>query len=276
MITGVNPWDAGVCRKDIEACLSPRTAGIMAVHYGGLPVDIDPIIELGLPVIEDAAHAIDAQSQGRSCGGIGDVGIYSFDSVKNLAVDEGGGLTVRDTSLINRIKQLRYCGIGKSGFQVAQSTSVQSQWWEYDIREPFIKMLPTDIAAAIGLVQLERLDALQTRRQEIWDAYQRELAHISEVTLPTGASSGDRHGYFKFCIRVPRRNDLAVHLLQEGIYTTLRYHPLHLNDIYSQSGRRLKNCERLNQEALSIPLHPRLSNDDAEKVIRAIRQFYRR
>lgn len=266
-----------VRREDIEACLSPRTAAVMVVHYAGLPVDLDPIMELGLPVIEDAAHAVDARSRGRSCGGIGDVGIYSFDAVKNLTAGEGGGLTVRDVSLIDRAKQLRYCGIGKSGFEAAKSIAGQPQrWWEYDIREPFIKMLPTNIAAAIGLVQLERLDALQARRRSIWETYQRELAEVPEVILPPEAAPCDRHGYFTFCIRVPRRDDLAAHLLEAGIYTTLRYHPLHLNGLYGQTNQRLKNCERLNEEALSIPLHPRLTDDDVAKVIRTIRQFYHR
>ncbi len=266
-----------VRREDIEACLSDRTGAVMVVHYAGLPVDIDPILELGLPVIEDAAHAVDARSQGRSCGGIGDVGIYSFDAVKNLTAGEGGGLTVRDAGLIDRARQLRYCGIGKSGFEAAHSAPGQPQrWWEYDIREPFIKMLPTNIAAAIGLVQLQRLDALQARRQAIWETYQRELADVPEVTLPPEAIAGDRHGYFTFCIRVPRRDELATHLLDAGIYTTLRYHPLHLNHLYGQTTRRLKNCEQLNDEALSIPLHPRLTDHEVGQVIEAIRQFFGR
>jgi aminotransferase len=266
-----------VRREHIEACLSPQTAAVMVVHYGGLPVEIDPIIELGHPVIEDAAHAVAARSRGRSCGGIGDVGIYSFDAIKNLTAGEGGGITARAAERISRARRLRYCGIGKSGFEAATSaTGRPERWWEYEIREPFIKMLPTNIAAAIGLVQLERLESLQARRQVIWETYQRELAGLPEVTRPQEAAPGDRHGHFTFCIRVPRRDDLARSLLAEGIYTTLRYHPLHLNRVYGQADRRLANCERLNEEALSIPLHPRLSDDEVARVVRAIHQFFGR
>lgn len=264
-----------VRREDVEACLSPRTRGVMVVHYAGLPVEMGPILDLGLPVIEDAAHAVDARSQGRACGGIGTVGIFSFDAVKNLTAGEGGGITARDEALVARAKQLRYCGIGKSGFAAATSLQgEQHRWWEYDIREPFIKMLPTNMAAAIGQVQLTRLDQLQARRRAIWNTYQSAFASIPEVIRPQDAGPGDRHGYFTYCIRVPRRDELARAMLNEGIYTTLRYHPLHLNPLYGQLDRRLPNVERLNAEALSIPLHPRLTDGEVTKVIGSIKAFF--
>ena len=151
-----------------------KTSAIMVVHYAGLPVDMKPILELGFPVIEDAAHAIDSTYNGLPCGTIGDVGIFSFDAVKNLTVGEGGGITTKDPIKIERAKVMRYCGIGKSGFDSAVNNSnTKSRWWEYNIREPFIKMLPTNLAANIGLAQLNRIDTLQARRK-------RNLGHISE------------------------------------------------------------------------------------------------
>lgn len=265
-----------VRREDVEACLSPRTAAVMVVHYAGLPVEIDPIIALGHPVIEDAAHAVAARHRGRPCGGIGDIGIYSFDAVKNLTAGEGGGITARTPQHIERARRLRYCGIGKSGFDAATAGSgPERRWWEYDISEPFIKMLPTNVAAAIAGVQLERLDELQARRREIWETYDRELADVPGLVRPPAAVAGDRHGYFTYCIRIPDRDRLARHLLARGIYTTLRYHPLHLNPLYGQAARRLPNSERLNEEALSIPLHPRLTADEVGRVVEAIRGFVR-
>jgi aminotransferase len=272
----VDATTMNVRREDVEACLSLRTAAVMVVHYAGLPVDIDPILALGYPVIEDAAHAVDARHRGRPCGGIGDVGIYSFDAVKNLTAGEGGGITARDPRRSERARRLRYCGIGKSGFDAATAGGgAEQRWWEYAIGEPFIKMLPTNMAAAIAGVQLERLDELQARRREIWDTYDRELADVPGLVRPVAASAGDRHGLFTYCIRVPERDRLARQLLAQGIYTTLRYHPLHLNPLYGQTGRRLPNCEQLNEEALSIPLHPRLTGDEVGRVVEAIRGFFR-
>ncbi len=261
--------------EDIEARITDKTAAIMVVHYAGLAVDMDPILALGYPVIEDAAHAVDSTYKGLPCGAIGDVGIFSFDAVKNLTAGEGGGIVARDPHLIERAKVLRYCGIGKSGFDAAISSAAgKTHWWEYNIQEPFIKMLPTNIAAGIALAQLDRIEALQARRKEIWYIYQRELSSIPDIITPVDAEPGDKHSYFTYCIRVPRRDDLAHYLLGEGIYTTLRYHPLHLNPLYKQMDEHLPNCEQLNREALNIPIHPRMTGEDVEKVISKIRKFY--
>lgn len=265
-----------VRREDIEAKMTTKSAAIMVVHYAGLAVDMDDILSLGLPVIEDAAHAVDSTYKGKACGTLGDVGIFSYDAVKNLTVGEGGGITARDPKKIERAKVMRYCGIGKSGFDSAVSNaSGKSRWWEYNIQEPFIKMLPTNMSASIGLAQLDRIDSLQARRKEIWAIYQKELADIPEIIKPAEASSNDRHSYFTYCIRVPRRDELAHYLLSQQIYTTLRYHPLHLNSLYSQMDVDLPHSNQLNRDALSIPIHPRLSDEDVEKVIEKIKFFYK-
>jgi len=261
--------------EDIKVRVTDKTAAVMVVHYAGLAVDMEPILALGFPVIEDAAHAVDSTYRGQPCGAIGDVGIFSYDAVKNLTVGEGGGITARDPARIERAKVMRYCGIGKSGFDAAVSSAGgKSRWWEYNIQEPFIKMLPTNMSANIGLAQLDRIDALQARRKAIWETYQRELAQVPELITPPVAPEGDRHSYFTYCIRVPRRDELAHHLLDNQIYTTLRYHPLHLNPLYGQMDVRLPNCEQLNEEALSIPLHPRMSDSDVVKVVECIQRFF--
>jgi dTDP-4-amino-4,6-dideoxygalactose transaminase len=266
-----------VRREDIEPHLTPRTKAIMVVHYAGLPVDMDPIIDLGYPIIEDAAHAVDSRYKGKLCGAIADVGIYSYDAVKNLTVGEGGGISCRQRELLERAKVLRYCGIGKSGFEAAMaSASGNNRWWEYNITEPFIKMLPTNIAAGIGLAQLDKLDSLQSYRQEIWQTYQKEFESSEWIIRPSDENSGDKHSYFTYCIRVPNRDALAQDLLNKGIYTTLRYHPLHLNPLYGQLSKKLMNCEILNEDCLSIPLHPRLTAEEVEKIISSIKSFGRK
>jgi aminotransferase len=235
-----------VRREDIERRMTPRTRAIMVVHYAGLAVDLDPILALGLPVIEDAAHAVCSTYKGKPCGAIADVGIYSFDAVKNLTTGEGGAVATRDPERLARAKALRYCGIGKSGFEAAvASAKGKTRWWEYNIHEPFVKMLPTNMAAAIGLAQLDRMDELQKTREAIWRRYQEEFARMPWITTPVDAKA-DTHSYFTYCIRVPKRDELAHFLLDQGVYTTLRYHPLHLNPLYGQMDIRLPNCEQLN------------------------------
>lgn len=256
-----------ITREHIEKKLTKKTAAIMVVHYAGLPVEMQEIMELGFPIIEDAAHAVHSKYNGISCGNIADIGIYSFDSVKNLAVGEGGGICAKNPELIDRAKTMRYCGIGETSF--AQS-SKKDRWWEYNITEPFIKMIPTDISASIGLAQLERIEELQQRRKDIWDYYQ---ANLKNVIHPVDATYPNTHSYFTYSIRVKDRDKLAKYLLSEGIYTTLRFHPLHLNPIYKQTGVKLENCEALNTDTLSIPLHPRLTEYEVQKVVDKINKF---
>jgi aminotransferase len=264
-----------VRREDIEPLISSRTGAVMVVHYAGLSVDMDEILDLGFPVIEDAAHAVVSTYKGRPCGSLGEVGIFSFDAVKNLTTGEGGGISTRTAEAIERAKVMRYCGIGKSGFQAAQQDAgARSRWWEYTIQEPFIKMLPTNIAASIGLAQLSKLSQLQDRREAVWHAYDSAFADFDQIVTPVASSSADVHSRFTYCIRVPQRDELAHYLLDAGIYTTLRYHPLHMNSLYRQQHRRLPNCEVLNETALSLPLHPRLSDSDVEKVISEVTDFF--
>lgn len=254
----------------IKPHISENTSAIMVVHYGGLAVDMDPIMELGYPIIEDACHAVDSTYKGKACGTIGDVGVYSFDAVKNLSMGEGGGVVSNSKDAMERADVLRYCGIGKSGFEA--STHGKERWWEYNIVEPFIKMNPSDIAAGIGLAQLSKLDKLQEYRKEIWNIYQQEFKKIDWIMCPYEANDNDKHSYFTYFIRVPERDKLAKYLFDNGIYTTLRYHPLHLNPLY-KSKSVLPNCCELNETGINIPLHPSLSMNDVDKIVEEIKKY---
>jgi aminotransferase len=260
-----------VSARTIEPHLGADTRAIMVVHYAGLPVEMPSILAFGLPVVEDAAHAVDSRSSSVSCGASGAVGIYSFDAVKNLASPDGGGLTARDPALAERARRLRYCGTGKSGFEASQQ---RGRWWEYEVHEAFPRYIPNDVSAGIALGQLSKLDRLQARRREIWHTYQRELASVGWLCMPPDAPSQDRHSYFTYLVRVldNRRDTLAAKLRANGIYTTLRYYPIHLTPYY-RTGARLPNSERLAKEGLNLPLHPRLTDDEVDRVIRLVKSL---
>lgn len=278
ILAGHKPVFCDVCPDTLNATadtiaphITDKTAAVMVVHYGGKPVDMDPVIDLGYPVIEDAAHAVDSYYKGKACGSIGEMGIYSFDAVKNLTTGEGGGITMKGRSQYERARLLRYCGIGKSGFQAAQDSN--TRWWEYHIAEVFIKMLPTDIAAGIGLAQLKKIDAHQQYRRKIWDTYQNAFMDKPDIKTPAEPEEYEKHSYFTYLIQVPRRNELAKYLYENGVYSTLRYHPLHLNPLY-RSKAVLPFTEQLNETGLNIPLHPNLSGEDVELIISLIHDFY--
>lgn len=263
-----------VTAETIEPHRTRKTSAIMVVHYAGKPVDMPPILEMRLPVIEDAAHAVDSKLGDKYCGSIGTVGIYSFDAVKNLATPDGGGVTAQDPELVAGARLLRYCGIGKSGFE---ASGKKDRWWEYNIQGFFPRFLPNDITASVALAQLRKLDGLQATRKKLWESYQKEFADLDWIVRPQDAALNEQHSYFTYCIRVlgGMRNRFAKYLLENHIYTTLRYHPLHLNPIY-RSKAKLPVCEQLNEEALSLPLHPNMSESDVAKVITTIRDFHAR
>ena len=263
----------------IKQVVTKNTSCIMVVHFAGLPVDMDPIIKLGYPVVEDAAHAIYSDYKSRPCGSIGDLGIFSFDAVKNLAVGEGGGIVCKSVANKTNAQELRYCGIRKSGFQAASSNSTsitEKMWWEYELTEPFIKMLPTNIAASIGLAQLERREELQKRRKIIWQVYQESFNNLDFLLTPKDELSYEyTHSFFTYAIRVPNRDELAKYLLKNEIYSTLRYHSLNKYKHFNQnSGDYLNNTEILNKTALSLPLHPRLTNIEVSKIVDCVLKFY--
>lgn len=266
----VDPATQNITGAHVEQVRTERTAAVMVVHYAGKPVAVPEIASLGLPIVEDAAHAIDSSLDGCACGAMSDAGIYSFDAVKNLATPDGGAVTSPHPERLERARRLRYCGIGKSGFARADAGG---RWWENPPGEVFPRALPNDVSASIGLAQLERLPANQARRAEIWRHYQHELAGLDWLERPVEPAPGERHSWFTYLVRVlgGRRDRLARRLLDQGIYTTLRYHPLHMAGTFGPPVRALPGCELLAEQGLNLPLHPALSDGDVERVVTAVR-----
>lgn len=260
-----------VTPETVERALTPRTRAVMVVHYAGLPVDVDGIAALGVPVIEDAAHAVDASIDGRRCGALGDVAILSFDSVKNLASPDGGGVASPRPEVIERARRLRYCGVGAAG---SQRAGRQSRWWEHDVLAPFPRALPNDVSASVALAQLDRLEDNQRRRTEVWEAYDGALGALDWLELPPPPPPGVRHGRFTYLVRVGggRRDALAHHLLEHGIYSTLRYPPLHRQPVFGTTAS-LPATEELAEQGLNLPLHPRLTDEEVERILEAIHCF---
>ena len=258
--------------ETIAPMISKKTKAIMVVHYAGKPVNIKSIRAFELPIIEDAAHAVDSKIGNKYCGSMGNIGIYSFDGVKNLAIGEAGGLTSVNKEYIERAMKLRYCGIEKSGFEASTTTN---RWWEYNVTDFFVKMIPDDISASIGLAQLKKLDKNQKYRKYIWDIYQKEFAELPWIDIPKDAEKNEKHSYFTYFIRLKndKRDELAKYLYSKDIYTTLRYQPLHMIPIYNSTHVRLKNSEILNECGLNIPLHPSLSESEIEYIIETIKKF---
>jgi perosamine synthetase len=246
----------------VEAAITPRTKAIMPVHLYGLMADMDPLVEIaarhGLVIVEDAAQAHGATYRGRRAGTFGPA-MFSLYATKNLMTGEGGFATTDDDGVADRLRLFR-----NHGMRV-----------RYHHEELGTNYKPSDLVAAIGLAQLERLDErTETRRRNA--AYLTE--HLAGYLTP-GAPEGRGHVWHQYVMRFPgERQEVVDGLTARGIGTLIYYPvPIH-RQAYLQAyvpgaaDLDLPVTNRLSEEVLAVPVHPRLSADDLATIVAAIRE----
>ena len=236
---------------------------VITVLYGGQPVTL---FEQNLPTVYDCAHACGStfDARGKLC-------CWSFHAVKNLSTGEGGMLTTDDTQLAERARRLRWMGISTSTYERNYATSTRPAYkWEYDCQEVGYKANMHDISAAIGLVQLQRLEAMQTQRFVLVRNYMEQLSGIEQVEPLVHALGSSYH---LFVIRCPDRDSLHVYLKERGISTGVHYKPIHLYPCYGYQPS-LPVVEREWLRLLTLPLYPDLTLGEVETICGHIHDFY--
>jgi dTDP-4-amino-4,6-dideoxygalactose transaminase len=229
----------------------------------------------GIAVIEDAAHAVGMLDRGQWPGTRSTAAAYSFYATKNLTTAEGGMLVTNDDAIMERVRALSLHGMDKDAWKRYSAKGS----WRYDVREPGFKYNMPDIAAAMGLAQLERLDAMQKRRDEIARRYALALSQIPGVHLQEApAQPGDRHSWCMFVIRVDSvqlgldRDELIERMKARNIGTSVHYIPTHLFGAYRHlPSDHLTVTNDVWQSILSLPLYPTMSDRDVDDVLEAIR-----
>lgn len=271
----IDPDTLDVSLDDVAAKITPRTRAIIPVHYGGRPVDIDALRDIAgsIPIIEDCAHACGSSLRGHKAGSLGDIGCFSFQAVKNLTTGDGGALALDDPSLAQRAKRLRWLGIDKGTWDRTELD--RSYWWEYSVDEIGLKCHMNDIAAALGLVQLTRLDAMNARRKQIAGFYTAALADVPEVMTPPLDSAESQSSWHIYCIQCKRRDDLSVWLQERGVSTGVHYKPIHTYRCYGRQPS-LKRAERVFPSVLTLPMYPGLTDSEVDQVVSGIASFYGR
>lgn len=271
----------------ITAAITPRTRAIIPVHYAGLPCDMTAILaiasEYGLRVVEDAAHALPAAHNGQLIGALAsDVTVFSFYANKTMTTGEGGMVLTRDPGLAARMRIMRLHGIDRDAFDRFRS---KVPAWYYEVVAPGFKYNLTDIAAAMGLAQLDRLRGFQDRRVMLAERYREALAHLPLI-LPSWGTTGDEHAWHLFVLRLTNeaqarghtREALINHLSQAGIGTSVHYVPLHRQPYWRDS-----LCVRVEdfpvtdaayQAMLSIPLFTTMSDDDQQHIIDSVVSYF--
>ena len=264
---------------------SPRTRAIVPVHYAGHPCDMDAILALAreheVPVMEDAAHALPARYRGRLIGSLGDLTVFSFYATKNLTTGEGGMITTRDPGLAERITARRLHGMNRDAWKRYSKDGS----WRYDVGYPGFKYNMTDMNAAIGLVQLKRLPAMQAERRRIVAQYRAALADLTAFELPTARPEVE-HAWHLFILRLrPEhlrigRNELIQELTAAGIGTSVHFIPLHEHSYYRDVlGARAEDlpCATAEwQRIVSLPLYPGMTTNDVDRVADTLSDIVRR
>jgi aminotransferase len=257
----------------LEKVISPRTKAILLLHFGGQLEEIPVIAELaktrGIVLIEDAACALGGSCEGRAYGTFGDIGVWSFDSMKLLVTGDGGMMYVRDEILRRQIFNRVSLGGVRPGFN--EAARKQARWWEIDPECWGRLSFMNDLVASIGLVQLTRIDNFIRRRREIVQRYDEAFGTIPWINLPP--SSAESVPYFYWIQTPPEvRDPLAYYLRESGIYTTFRYWPIHRTQLYADTGQ-YPEADRASETILLLPVHQNLSDSDIERVVEAVTRF---
>jgi dTDP-4-amino-4,6-dideoxygalactose transaminase len=271
--------DLQIDTKSIKKSISLNTRAIIPVHYGGLACDLNPILELArhnnLCVIEDAAHAVGADYDGRKIGSHDSLTAFSFYPSKNITTGEGGMLTTNDDRLASKIRLLSRSGIHRP-------TGIDSCGaWNYEVLEAGYKSNMMDLQAAIGIHQLRRLPGFIYRRRQIAERYKNAFADLPELSLPTDLSDR-QHTYYLYTVRlVPGitrldRRSFMAQLNQAGIQTSVHFVPLHRHPFYRSkygySAEQFPIAEKVCDQIVSLPLYPSLSDHDLAYVITRVRE----
>ena len=264
------PEHPNIDPKQIEALITPRTRAIVVVHYAGVACDMDAIMSLAerykIPVVEDAAQAIDSFYKSRPLGSIGCLSTFSFHETKNIISGEGGLLVINDKQYIQRAEIIREKGTNRSSFFRGE---VDKYGW-VDIGSSF---LPSDIIAAYLYAQLEQLDAIQRRRLEIWHRYLQALTPVVGVygiklpSIPDYATN-NAHMFYLDCASLQQRSQLIQYLELAGIKAVFHYQSLHRSPYFQglHDGRSLPNADHFTDSIVRLPMYFDLSNDEVDFV----------
>jgi UDP-4-amino-4,6-dideoxy-N-acetyl-beta-L-altrosamine transaminase len=265
---------------EVKSRITPRTRALLPVDYAGHPADMDAILELaarhGLVVIEDACHALGAEYRGRSTGSIAHMTVFSFHPVKHLATGEGGMVTTGSADYAEKLRQFRNHGISSDARQRQRDGQ-----WHYEMVALGFNYRLTDIACALGLSQLKKLEANLLRRREIAARYAAEFSSLPEVIVPlVRAEVIPAWHLYPIRLRLERlstdRAQVFRALRAENIGVNVHYIPVHLHpyyrDRFGYHGGEYPVAENAYKRLISLPMFHGMNDQDVHDVIAAVKK----
>jgi len=264
----------------VEAAITPRTKVVAAVDYAGHPCDYDALRKVteaaGVTLLADAAHSVGGSRDGRPVGDLADVTTYSFFPTKNLTTAEGGAVVARDPELARRLTEFRTIGLVRD----PERFRVEGEGpWHQEVHEFGLNYRLSDVASALGLSQLRRLDAFRVRRAEIFERYRAGLQDVDGLGLPSTVP-GTEPVWHLFPVRVlgGRRREVYEAMRERGIGVQVNYVPVYWHPVYADLGFPRGLCpdaEAFYEEELSLPMFPDLTDDQVDSVVDTLRAVLR-
>jgi dTDP-4-amino-4,6-dideoxygalactose transaminase len=271
----VDPGTLQIDPDAVAAAIGPRTRAILPVHFAGQPVDVDALRTIaehhGIALIDDAAHALGTRYRGRAIGGCTTAAVFSFHPIKAITTGEGGMITTDDPALADRLRLLRFHGIARD----AWGRYAKSGTPDYEIVALGFKYSMTDIQAALGIVQLGRLEEFIAARTRVATWYAEALRGMPGVETLSTVPYPSRHAWHLLVVRVGRARDVVMgRLLEAKIGVGLHFKPLHLHRYYRDrlgiAPEALPHATAASESILSLPLFPDMTRDDVRDVADAL------
>jgi len=274
----IRPDTLNMDESRLEALITPKTRAIVVVHYAGVACEMDTIMEIAnrhkLPVIEDNAHGLFGKYKGKYLGTFGVMATQSFHETKNFTSGEGGALLINDPKYIEDAEILREKGTNRSRFFRGQ---VDKYTW-VNVGSSY---LPSDMLAAFLFAQLEEREQIQSRRQQIWETYYKELgawAEENNVQMPFVPTHCEQtyHMFYILFPNLEKRQAAIAHLKARGVQAVFHYLPLHLSPMGEKYGGKPGDCEvteHVSDQLLRLPFYTNMTADEQMQVVTALKDF---
>ncbi|MBY0470297.1 DegT/DnrJ/EryC1/StrS family aminotransferase [bacterium] len=281
VLVDVEPDTFNIDVEAIERRITPKTKAILPVHFAGRPCKMDRLMEIasrhGLMVIEDCAHAIEAEYHGKKIGTFGDFGCFSFYVTKNVTTGEGGMLLARKEEHSVRAKRLGLHGMSQDAWKRFGDTGYK----HYEVVEAGFKYNMMDMQAAIGIHQLRKVNEFRKRREEIWNAYTEAFAGLP-ITLPAAIEPNTVHSYHLYTLLIDearcgvKRDEFLERMTREKIgvgvhYVSMTDHKFY-QDKFGWKTEDYPHSTRIGRQTVSIPISPKLTDEDVLRIIQSVKR----
>ncbi len=290
VLADISPHDFNIDPKEIEKKITKKTKAILIVHLAGLPCDMKSIMKIvkkyKLKLIEDCAHAIESRYYKKHVGNFGDTGCFSFYSTKNLTTGEGGMVICNKDYIYKKIRVARLHGLSKDAWKryLPESVKTPTKFEHYDVTEIGLKYNMIDINAAMGIVQLKKIDISWKKRKKIFEMYKKKLRNLP-LKFQEFSNKNIKHAYHLFLIVVDKnktkknRDDLILFLKKYNIGCGVNYRTVTDMSIFKKkfgwNKNTCKNSKYLGDNTLSLPLYPNLKTKDVNYICETIQKFFK-